>query len=53
MYNDGFRLLNGRRPRRSGICGFVEGKSRDAVCTKESLKHSERLNMCDTSDFER
>jgi hypothetical protein len=46
-------LLVGSQVRRGGICGLVEGEEiRDTVCTKESLKHSERLNRCRLSDFD-
>jgi hypothetical protein len=38
--------------RRGGICSLLEGnESRDAVCTKEGPKHSERLNMPALRDF--
>jgi hypothetical protein len=43
----------GSQVRRGGICGLVEGDEiRDTVCTKESLKDSERLNMCGLSDID-
>jgi hypothetical protein len=48
-----FVCWRGSQVRRGGICGLVEGDEiRDTVCTKESLKHSERLTMCGLSDYD-